>query len=469
MDKEIQALIDCAKKQGLAGVTPDRKTILSLLEIRQGTEEMEYLLAAAQETAKLITCGKAYLWGAIGINFAKCSMNCSFCSFGEKWNIVKEEFSLSEEEILEEAAAYVRAGVYYIVLRTTEFYDLEKLAGIACRIRREVPGVYELILNVGEFDLQMANRLYRCGVDGIYHAVRLREGIDTGFEPADRRQTLKAIQKSPLKLIHLVEPLGPEHTNEEIADAFLGAMEYGVFLSGVMARVPVKGTPLGDTKQLSKERAAHITAVLRLTGGYMVPNICIHPVSDQAVKAGANVVVIEKGAIPRDDKPVKEAWHHFTPGRGRALFEKNGYNVYPRLLPEQPSLQKELTQCTEAGKNAKPGAGECAGNNLDRFVQPAVLSLLLDECLTAYQIHQKLMDYSMYKDRPPDITGVYRYTKALEERGLLEKKQAAGQTAKNRTLYNVTPAGRRFLREWIDALENYRDSIDILLREMGGF
>lgn len=469
MDKEIQRLIDCTKKQGLAGTAPDRKTILSLLEIRQETEEMEYLLAAAQETAKIVTCKKAYLWGAIGINFAKCSMNCSFCSFGEKWGIVKDEFSLSEEEILAEAAAYVSAGVYYIVLRTTEFYDLEKLAHIVCRIRREVSGVYELILNVGEFDIQMANRMYRCGVDGIYHAVRLREGIDTGFEPAERKKTLKVIQKSPLKLIHLVEPLGPEHTNEEIADTFLGAIEYGVFLSGVMARVPVKGTPLGDTEQIAKERAAHITAVLRLAGGYMVPNICIHPVSDQAVKAGANVVVIEKGAIPRDDKPVKEAWHHFTPDKGRMLFEKNGYEVHPGLLPEDIGLEKGQAQRTETGKNAEPGAGECAGSNLDRFLQPAVLSLLLDECLTAYQIHQKLTDYSMYKDRPPDITGVYRYTKALEERGFLEKKQAAGQAVKSRTLYNITPAGRKFLREWINALENYRDSIEVLLKEMGGF
>ncbi|MCI8645909.1 MAG: radical SAM protein [Firmicutes bacterium] len=452
MDKDIRKLIDSAKKRSLAAAAPDKQTILSLLEIGQGTEEMGYLLDAAEEVAQIVTSKKAYLWGAIGINYAKCSMNCGFCSFGEKWGIVQDEFSLSEEEILEEAAEYVNAGVYYIVLRTTEFYDLEKLSRIAERIREEVSGTYELILNVGEFDLQMANRLYRCGVDGIYHAIRLREGIDTGFEPDDRRKTLEAIKKSPLKLIHLVEPLGPEHTNEEIADRFLESIQYGVFISGVMVRVPVKGTPLGESEKLDAQRAAHIVAVLRLTGGYTIPNICIHPMSAQAVKAGANVVVTERGAIPRDAKPSKQAWHKVTPQLGRQLLEQEGYQVYPEV-PKGPGSEREA--CGE----------ECTGANLDRFVQPAILSLLLDECLTAYQIHGRLTDYSMYRDRPPDMAGVYRYTKSLKDRGLLEQKQSS----KNRTMYSITPEGRRFLRSWISTLESYRDSIGLLLKEMGGF
>lgn len=34
-----------------------------------------------------------------------------------------------------------------------------------------------------------------------------------------------------------------------------------------------------------------------------------------------------------------------------------------------------MIECIGAGENAKTGAEDCAGNNLDRFVQPAVLSL----------------------------------------------------------------------------------------------
>ncbi len=458
MDKHVQALIDRTQKQGLAGVVPDRETIVSLLEIKADTEEMDYLVHAAGKTAEIVTSQKAYLWGAIGIDFAACPMNCAFCSFGEKWGIVKEELSLSEGEILAEVRNYADAGVYYIVLRTTEFYDLNKLAKLTARIRREVPGTYELILNVGEFDLPMANKLYRFGVDGIYHAVRLREGIDTAFDPRDRMKTLSAIAKSPLKLTHLIEPLGPEHTNEEIAEQFLRAIDYGVFISGVMARVPVKGTPLGDTKQLGADRIAHVVAVLRLAGGYTVPNICVHPASPKAIAAGANVTVIEKGAIPRDDKPATELWHHFTADLAKRLFDEAGYQVCP-----------ENGGC--CGDPWEEVVSPCPwkGAALDRFVQPAILSLLLDECLTAYQIRQRLLDYSMYRDRPPDMTGIYRYAKAMESQGFLEKKDASGVSAKKRTLYSITPAGRKCLRLWLETMERYETSIHALLQEMGGF
>lgn len=457
MDENIKALIDHAKKQGLSGVIPDKETIVSLLEIKPDTEEMDYLLRAADEVAGIVTSRKAYLWGAIGIDFAPCPMNCAFCSFGEKWGIVKEAFSLSEEEILAEVQNYVDSGVYYIVLRTTEFYDLDQLADLTEKIRGEVPGNYELILNTGEFDLPAANKLYRFGTDGVYHAIRLREGIDTAFDPEERKKTLSAIAKSPLKLTHLIEPLGPEHTNEEIAEQFLRAMDYGVFISGVMARVPVKGTPLGDTRQLGAGRIAHVVAVLRLTAGYTVPNICVHPASPRAIQAGANVTVIEKGAIPRDDQPAKELWRHFTADMAKKLFEEAGYQVCPEQTSgDSEPWDNDFSSCP------------CMGSTLDRFIQPTILSQLLDECLTAYQIRQRLLDYSMYKDRPPDMTGIYRYTKMLEERGLLEKKEAPGMTVKKRTLYNITPAGRKCLRFWLETMERYERSIHVLLEEMSG-
>ncbi len=71
----------------------------------------------------------------------------------------------------------------WIVLRTTEFYSLEILSELIGKIRRAVPGSYEIGLNVGEFDLEKANALHHAGVDFIYHSLRLGEGRDTRFEP----------------------------------------------------------------------------------------------------------------------------------------------------------------------------------------------------------------------------------------------------------------------------------------------
>ena len=194
-------------------------------------------------------------------------------------------------------------------------------------IRQEIEGSYELILNVGEFNLDMANRLYESGVSGVYHAIRMREGTNTRFRVEDRLATLAAVRESPLKLIHLVEPLGLEHTNEEIADRFLGAVRYGAYISGVMARIPVAGTPLGNEPQMSDELVAKTIAVLRLSGGDTVKNICVHPASSLALASGANVVVIETGAIPRDTDLAVTKWKRFDCATAKRLFKSEGYTI----------------------------------------------------------------------------------------------------------------------------------------------
>lgn len=162
----------------------------------------------------------------------------------------------------------------------------------------------------------------------VYHALRLREGTDTAFDPNDRRATLEVIRYSPLKLASLVEPIGPEHTNEEIADSFLTAMTYGAVLSGAMKRIAVKGTPLGELPEISEKRHAQIAAVTRLAAGFNVPDICVHTPSELAIEWGANVVVVETGAIPRDTCcSTKGEWNRFPPNAAKRWFNSKGYRV----------------------------------------------------------------------------------------------------------------------------------------------
>ena len=92
---------------------------------------------------------------------------------GEAWGIVNHEVSYSEEEIIQQIRQYVSCGVRFIVLRTTEFYSVDTLCQFIKDIRAQVAGEYELVLNIGEFDVQTANKIYESGVSGIYHALRL--------------------------------------------------------------------------------------------------------------------------------------------------------------------------------------------------------------------------------------------------------------------------------------------------------
>ena len=191
-----------------------------------------------------------------------------------------------------------------------------------------MPGSYEIGLNVGEFDLEKANALHRAGVDFIYHSLRLGEGRDTRFNPVERLKTLGAVKDSPLKLVFLVEPIGVEHSNEEIADICLCAIEHKAIVTGGMARVPVPGTPLGVHPQISENRLAQIVAVTRLAGGSRVPDICVHPATPKALRFGANVAVVETGSIPRDSCCLpKEKWNQFDAQTAEKWFEQAGYTL----------------------------------------------------------------------------------------------------------------------------------------------
>ncbi|MEA4988818.1 MAG: radical SAM protein [Anaerovorax sp.] len=326
-------LIHFAKESALSGKVLEREHIVSLLKIDPNTIDGERLGQAAREVASKVCKDRAYLWAAIGIDYRVCPMSCNYCSLGEEWGIIKEESEFTEEEVIELVRKFVREGVRWIVLRTTQFYSLDKLIKLAKKIINVVPGDYELGANVGEFDEKIAQRMADAGLEFMYHSLRLREGIDTKFNPDERIATLEAIKNSPLKLVSLVEPIGVEHTNEEIADTFLNIMKFKAVVTGGMQRVPVLGTPLGKYPAISKERLAQIIAVTRLAAGFHAPDICVHKASELAFQWGANVAVVETGAVPRDICcSSTDEWNGFNPDTAKKWFNQSGYQVFSKEM-----------------------------------------------------------------------------------------------------------------------------------------
>ena len=324
---DFAAQIDHARRQALAGIPLTKAELVELLQIPLDSEADRQLRAASHQVSMERTGGSAYLWAALGLDYAPCPMNCKFCSFGQDWGVVQVPSQLERSEILRQIRGFVDQGARFVVLRTTEFYSVPALLELVREIRRTIPGPYEVILNTGEFGPDTARQMAEAGVSGIYHACRLREGQDTPFDPAQRIATMEIAGASPLKLISLVEPMGPEHAPEEIADNFLNIVRCGAVISGAMARIPVPGTPLGETPRLADSLLAQRIAVLRLAGGQVVRDICVHPASAEAVASGANVVVVETGAVPRDAAPTGSHWQDFGPAQARRLLEEAGYTV----------------------------------------------------------------------------------------------------------------------------------------------
>ncbi|MBQ8663434.1 MAG: PadR family transcriptional regulator [Eubacterium sp.] len=101
----------------------------------------------------------------------------------------------------------------------------------------------------------------------------------------------------------------------------------------------------------------------------------------------------------------------------------------------------------------------CKGDNLDRFIQPIVLLILLEEADTGYGILKKMSNFSMFRDSRPDATGVYRYLRTMAQKGLLEQFEYKEDENKYKMKYRITEEGKSCLANWENTLSGYAEAI----------
>jgi PadR family transcriptional regulator PadR len=107
----------------------------------------------------------------------------------------------------------------------------------------------------------------------------------------------------------------------------------------------------------------------------------------------------------------------------------------------------------------------CTGNNLDKLIQPMILTILAQENLHGYRIVQRIAEKPMFSGQKPDGTGVYRSLKLLEKRGLVTSSWNLSDSGPAKRFYELTEAGMECLLRWIASLELYRQAIGELLDE----
>ncbi len=121
-------------------------------------------------------------------------------------------------------------------------------------------------------------------------------------------------------------------------------------------------------------------------------------------------------------------------------------------------------ECSGNGNNwGKFNDCPCTGNNLEKLIQPTILTLLLGEDLHGYSIVQKLQESCMLHGKKPDLSGVYRTLRLMEQRGLVTAvwKVSAQGPAKRR--YGITAEGLECLQTWIETLTEYHHSLGLFL------
>lgn len=244
----------------------------------------------------------AMILGQIGIEISACPGKCLFCSFAEG-STRFDQGEMLIDDIVATAKSFAASGdLYALFLMTMHTFDMNRLITIARSLLERMPSKPKLVVNIGDFNRDQANVLRDAGVTGAYHIRRLREGVDTCLNPDARIKTMKAIKDAGLDFYYCCEPIGPEHSSEELVDQIFFGIELGCFQHAAMRRVYIPDSPLASRGQISELRLAQITAVVALAclACPDIRNIAVHEPNLIGLTSGANVVYAEMGANPRD-------------------------------------------------------------------------------------------------------------------------------------------------------------------------
>jgi biotin synthase len=258
------------------------------------------LMAAANRFTHERSGSQGTIYSQIGINIWPCPENCTFCYLGERHKIITALHELSPDEVVALALDFEAAGADEVYLMTTANYPLGKFLEIGREVRRALQPNTDLVANVGDLTARQAVQLRDAGFYGIYHVYRFREGIETEIDPARRRATFTAIREAGLDLRYCIEPVGPEHSDEEIVEQMFLAREFGATILAVMRRIPVPGTPFAQAGLLTEARIAQLVAAARLVLGGRLRQMGVHEPSLLGLRAGAHRICAEVGMNPRD-------------------------------------------------------------------------------------------------------------------------------------------------------------------------
>jgi biotin synthase len=309
-----------------------REDCAYLLRIDEHSWESGLIRATAADVVRKKNDNSAIILGQIGVDIAPCPGGCRFCTFGDDHTSVQPS-RLSAEELEVRMEAFCREGdLYGLYLMTMHEFDLPHYLDIIAHARKIAPASTQIWANVGDSDTDTFRAMREAGVTGVYHVCRLREGIDTNLRPEDRRRTMRSALDAGLELYTCCEPIGPEHSVEELVDNIFIGVEMGIYQHAAMRRVAVPGAPLAKYGQISELRLAHIVAVIALTS-VTVPTLAymgVHEPNELSYLAGANIITAESGANPRDSAGDTARHRGMDMARCRKMLFECGFDYIRR-------------------------------------------------------------------------------------------------------------------------------------------
>lgn len=294
LDRKIEEILKKASDLEMLG----EDEAIELLRVGIGSMEYYTILHLADRISRERFGPKGENHFHIGVNVSPCPHNCAFCSLTPDVGLFLESREFTDQELINWAKIAEAGSADAINLMTTGKFKFERLLDIGRMLSSEVS--VPLVANTRDISHKEGEKLLKSGFMGFYHAVRLGEGIDTPFSRDLRIKTIKTIKDVGLRWMNCIEPVGPEHTPEEMAGLMVLARENGATYSGAMRRINFPGSPCEKRGMVTERELALVVAVSRLVMGDTVRAHCTHEPNSAALMAGANLFFPEVGSSPRD-------------------------------------------------------------------------------------------------------------------------------------------------------------------------
>lgn len=317
LDKEVERILKDASSE--RAITKSEAVLL--LSMPEDSLEAALLRARANAISRRRFGNNALLLGQIGVDMAPCEGDCAFCFFANSHTSIRPS-TLPTEEIIARCERFAAGGARGVFLMTMHRFGFEWFCDLCATLRRSIPPQLEILANVGDVTPSQLGELRAVGVTGAYHVCRLREGRDSCMTPAARLATIERIIEAGLAWYNLCEPIGPEHTPEELAQQIWLGVDLPCRQHGAMQRFPVPGSPLFQKGQISLSRLAQIVAVIVLatTGKKGLNSIAVNVSNLVGLFSGANAFFPEAGE-PDEQKPLCD-WRGAKEGFSTALWRQ---------------------------------------------------------------------------------------------------------------------------------------------------
>ncbi len=268
--------IDDLIKKARDGREFEKSELIWMLNRDPSSPESYRLMAEANRISKELTGNRAEVHAQFALNLAPCDGNCAFCAFARVNGVFSEEIRISPAAAVAYARQFESDGANAVFIMTTANYPFGLFLEIAQEVRSSLKPETVMVANVGDQSLENAREVKAAGFSGVYHALRLREGTDSGIPPEKRKRSIRNFQEAGLRVGTCVEPVGPEHTAEELAEMILFTASIAPAYSGAGRRITIPGSKISARGMISELRMAQIVAVTRLGMPRSVIGNCTH-------------------------------------------------------------------------------------------------------------------------------------------------------------------------------------------------